>query len=343
MDREKLNMELTSKAKTLYTTFQKRKKGLIKKAQEFSILCDVDACMIIYGPKIDGRPVEPEIWPNDLHKVRSIINNYHEKSKEGRLKRATDSSAFFETRKKRIEEEISRLKGHNAEAIKRATNSSAFFETRKKRIEEEISGLRRQNTEAKYPPWDNRISNFSYDELNRLSSGLKNKIQEVMKLIEMKRNQCLVETGRTPLPLTEASHSLTQSNQNLSIYLNRQQQHQPQPQQLPSIGINPFYQQDMSFASNPMMLNWTGMVGNDGDFPPYGVASSGSTHPPYNPRRASYGNYNQGPTLMDSGNSPQNFYYPPPSMAMPVSVLKPPPSFSSQLNGSPSPIDENFD
>ncbi|KAK6916741.1 Transcription factor, MADS-box [Dillenia turbinata] len=315
MGRGKLRMELINKEKVRYTTFQKRKKGLMKKAQEFCILCDVDACMIIYGPKIDGHPVEPEIWPNDLHKVRSIINNYHEKSKEERRKRATNLSAYFETRKKRIEEEISRLK--------------------------------RQNAEAKYPPWDNRISNLSYNELKRLSSGLKNKFEEVKKLIEMKRNQCLAEMVATPLALTEASHSLTQSNQDTPpVYFNRQQQHQPWPQQPPPISISPFYQPDMPFS---LMLNWTDMVSNDGDFPPYFMAnSSTSTHPPYNPMKASYGYYNQGPTSMDFGNYPQNFYNPmplsmvQPPMVMPVRVLKPPPSFSSQLTCGPSQVD-NFD
>ncbi|KAK6924930.1 Transcription factor, MADS-box [Dillenia turbinata] len=315
MGRGKLKMEFINKEKTRLTTFQKRKKGLIKKAQEFSILCDVDTCVIIYGQKIDGRPVEPEIWPNDPHKVRSIISSYHEKSKEERGKRATNLSAFFESRKKRIEEEIGRLK--------------------------------RQNAEAKYPSWDNRISEFSYNELRRLSSGLKNKIEDVKRLIEMKRNQCLVELGTSPLALMEVSHSLTQSCQNPPpIYFNKQQQHQPQPQQPTPISINPFYQQHMSLDSNPMMLNWTNTVASDGDFLPF-VASSSGTHPHYNPTGpSSFGYYNQGPTLMDLGNYPQPYYYPTPQpvvqqpLAMPVSVLKPPLSFSSQLNSDEEEDDE---
>nr|GEY18653.1 transcription factor, MADS-box [Tanacetum cinerariifolium] len=50
MGRAKLRMELIKKEKTRITTYHKRKLGILKKASEFSILCDVDTIMIITPP-----------------------------------------------------------------------------------------------------------------------------------------------------------------------------------------------------------------------------------------------------------------------------------------------------
>ncbi|KAK6928818.1 Transcription factor, MADS-box [Dillenia turbinata] len=175
MGREKMNMNLIGNEKTRYKTYQKRKMGLMKKAEEFTILCDVDACMILYAPLIGGHIAQPEIWPKDPNKVQSLINSYQETSKE--------------------------------ECGRRATNISAFLEARKKKIEEEIVRLRRKNAENKYPTWDYLLNSFSYDELKGLSSTLNNKIEQVKLMIaSRKSNQCLIELG-TPLALMETSHS----------------------------------------------------------------------------------------------------------------------------------------
>ncbi|KAI8026454.1 Agamous-like MADS-box protein AGL80 [Camellia lanceoleosa] len=44
------------------STFNRRKKGLVKKASELSTLCGIDACVIIHGP----YESQPEVWPNNL-------------------------------------------------------------------------------------------------------------------------------------------------------------------------------------------------------------------------------------------------------------------------------------
>ncbi|KAF8377181.1 hypothetical protein HHK36_030554 [Tetracentron sinense] len=113
MGRAKLNLELISKEKSRNTTFQKRKKGLKKKSYEFSTLCDVDACLIIFGPKHGDRPLE--IWPENSNEVLRIINRYKDHSKEEREKRNLNLSNFFEDRKKKVEEELSKLRQKNNE------------------------------------------------------------------------------------------------------------------------------------------------------------------------------------------------------------------------------------
>ncbi|WKA08538.1 hypothetical protein VitviT2T_026252 [Vitis vinifera] len=53
----KLKMELIANEKLRCRTFRNRQKGLKKKLQELSTLCDVEACMIMY---CDCR--DPSLW-----------------------------------------------------------------------------------------------------------------------------------------------------------------------------------------------------------------------------------------------------------------------------------------
>ncbi|KAK5843266.1 hypothetical protein PVK06_005718 [Gossypium arboreum] len=69
MGRGKLIIKFIMKDKVRILTYEKRKKGLIKKAQEFSILCGVETCVILYAPKSEETPAELEIWPPDHAKV----------------------------------------------------------------------------------------------------------------------------------------------------------------------------------------------------------------------------------------------------------------------------------
>ncbi|OWM91303.1 hypothetical protein CDL15_Pgr000247 [Punica granatum] len=85
MGRGRLALELIGKEKSRRVTFQKRKNGLLKKAKEFSILCGVDTCVIIYGtPVISDRPHVPEIWPPNPDGVARIINRYKNEVGTGR-------------------------------------------------------------------------------------------------------------------------------------------------------------------------------------------------------------------------------------------------------------------
>ncbi|XP_031392258.1 agamous-like MADS-box protein AGL90 [Punica granatum] len=64
MGRGTLALELIGKEKSRRVTFEKGKSSLLKKAKEFSILCGVDTCVLIYGtPAISDRLDVLEIWP----------------------------------------------------------------------------------------------------------------------------------------------------------------------------------------------------------------------------------------------------------------------------------------
>ncbi|CAA7062672.1 unnamed protein product [Microthlaspi erraticum] len=78
MGRKMVKMTRITNEKTRLTTYKKRKACLLKKANEFSTLCGVDTCLIVYGPSRTGNEevAEPELWPKDESKAREIIKKY---------------------------------------------------------------------------------------------------------------------------------------------------------------------------------------------------------------------------------------------------------------------------
>lgn len=60
MARKNVRNELISNESARRLSFRKRKSGLLKKLKEFTILCGVIACAIIFSE----YDAEPEIWPS---------------------------------------------------------------------------------------------------------------------------------------------------------------------------------------------------------------------------------------------------------------------------------------
>ncbi|KAL4588440.1 hypothetical protein LXL04_001330 [Taraxacum kok-saghyz] len=151
MGRAKLKMELITKEKTRYTTYQKRKQGIIKKASEFTILCDVNTVIIIYPPNSD----EPEIWPENPDQIKKTIASY---------------------------------KAKKSDNGKRSYDLNDFFEDRKKKIEDELLKARKRNMEAKYATWFDEFDGLSEGELRQFAMELENKENLVRRLEFQKRS-----------------------------------------------------------------------------------------------------------------------------------------------------------
>ena len=61
MARKKISLAFINNRADRRISYLKRKKGLVKKVSELSILCGVDACVVINSAEFDK---EPEVWPS---------------------------------------------------------------------------------------------------------------------------------------------------------------------------------------------------------------------------------------------------------------------------------------
>ncbi|XP_050281270.1 agamous-like MADS-box protein MADS2 [Quercus robur] len=163
MGRGKLTMKLMESEKSRNVTFQKRKKGLMKKAYEFSTLCGVETCMIIYGPKLQIRPMELETWPQNHEEVVKMINKYKVNIRHKRSRGSTTSSDIFQERNKKVDIEISRL--------------------------------RKNIFNAKYPTWDDRIETLPRDQLMAVLDVLDAKFEAMTRRMKMLQGKQLMVGG----------------------------------------------------------------------------------------------------------------------------------------------------
>ncbi|XP_012827797.1 PREDICTED: floral homeotic protein PMADS 2-like [Erythranthe guttata] len=144
MGRGKLRMELIKNEKVRNAAFEKRKKGIVKSANELSTLCGVQIGMIINEPGQNNN--EPTIWPANREVITKLIDSYKSKSAGNDCRYGT-------------------------------YNLPAFFKNQTEKIEDEVNKLRKRTREVKYPKWDERLDTCSEDELKDFAGKLTAKIE----------------------------------------------------------------------------------------------------------------------------------------------------------------------
>ncbi|XP_075489224.1 uncharacterized protein LOC142528060 [Primulina tabacum] len=158
-------MELIRKEKSRNITFKKRKEGLMRKIGEFTTLCAVEACIIIYGPKQEkGGSTDPEFWPENIDEMRRIINIYKAKNKDS---------------------------GNKSFGL------SDFFHDRKKKIEDELSKLRKKNMEARFPTWMDFLNCLTEAQLRDFAANLRAKYEHIRPTVHLKRSKELLDVNLT--------------------------------------------------------------------------------------------------------------------------------------------------
>ncbi|KAI3715624.1 hypothetical protein L6452_22610 [Arctium lappa] len=119
-------------------------------ANEFTILCDVDTVIIVYPPNSN----HPEIWPENPDQIKKTIASY---------------------------------KAKKSESGKRTYDLNDFFQDRKKKIEDELMKVRKRNMEAKYSTWFDELNGLSEGQLRQFAIGLENKESIVRNHLELKK------------------------------------------------------------------------------------------------------------------------------------------------------------
>ncbi|XP_058077535.1 agamous-like MADS-box protein AGL80 [Magnolia sinica] len=111
MARRKIKLAWIANDSARKSTFKKRKKGLIKKVEQLSILCDVDACVII------DSPYEPqtEVWPSS-DDVRRVVLNFKSLPEMERCRKMVNQEGFLRQRIMKLRDQLKRQQRENREA-----------------------------------------------------------------------------------------------------------------------------------------------------------------------------------------------------------------------------------
>ncbi|KAK7269484.1 hypothetical protein RIF29_22213 [Crotalaria pallida] len=109
MTRKKVKLAYINDSNARKATFKKRKKGIMKKVNELTILCGVDACAIISNP----HDSQTEIWPNK-EGVKKVIKRYQSALVIDKTKNMNRES-FVTQRISKAQEQVDKQRKENHE------------------------------------------------------------------------------------------------------------------------------------------------------------------------------------------------------------------------------------
>ncbi|CAI8597023.1 unnamed protein product [Vicia faba] len=108
MTRKKVNLAYITSDSKRRRTFQKRKNGLIKKVNEISSLCGIDACAIIFG---ENDP-QPEVWPS-REGVQNVLSRFNGLPELEQSKKMLNQESFLKQRIQKAQEHLNKQKIDN--------------------------------------------------------------------------------------------------------------------------------------------------------------------------------------------------------------------------------------
>ncbi|KAG4398686.1 hypothetical protein GLYMA_08G095500v4 [Glycine max] len=232
---ERMPMELIQKEKARKTTFNKRKKGLLKKAYEFSILCAVDVGIIIYAPKFLD---EPETWPQD------------QDSRE--LKRV-----------------IQKYQNTTSDRCPKVYSVQEYFNDKMKKIEGEISKVHKEKIKLMYPTWNDSYNTLGEEQLRMFVSILDAKFDACSQRMNMlKKGKDKVET-LTPYMTSNVGMQNMSQTQFFPPSDNKQVAFYPfQLSQSSQPSMFHFDKSCMQLMGKSTMVDWADQVGVDANCDP---------------------------------------------------------------------------
>ncbi|XP_039138912.1 agamous-like MADS-box protein AGL80 [Dioscorea cayenensis subsp. rotundata] len=91
--------------------FKKRRKGLMKKVRELSVLCDVKVCALVYAPN-ESQPVD--VWPSEPEAMR-LVQRFKSIPEMEKSKKMMNQESFLRQRITKLQEQLQKQEKDNRE------------------------------------------------------------------------------------------------------------------------------------------------------------------------------------------------------------------------------------
>ncbi|CAH2067240.1 unnamed protein product, partial [Thlaspi arvense] len=125
MGRVKLMIKRLESSSNRKVTYSKRRSGILKKAKELSILCDIDIILLMFSPT--GRPT---IFNGDHRCIGDVIAKFAQLTPQERTKRKLESLEVLKKTFMKLDHDfnIHEFLGARNQSIEGLTNQLAFFQ-----------------------------------------------------------------------------------------------------------------------------------------------------------------------------------------------------------------------
>ncbi|MCI21395.1 agamous-like MADS-box protein AGL80-like, partial [Trifolium medium] len=111
MARQKVKLAFIVNDVARKATYKKRSKNVLKKVNELSTLCGIEACAIVYGP----YEPEPEIWPSSPRGVQKVVSKFRTKPEFEQSKKKLSQDDYLKQRIVKGDDQLKKLRKENRE------------------------------------------------------------------------------------------------------------------------------------------------------------------------------------------------------------------------------------
>ncbi|CAN6231855.1 unnamed protein product [Urochloa humidicola] len=111
MARKKVALQWIANDATQRATFKKRRKGLMKKASELATLCDVKACVVVYG----AGESQPEVWPEEPGEAERVVARFKDVPELDQCKKMLDMEGYMRQQVDKLREQLHKAQRENGE------------------------------------------------------------------------------------------------------------------------------------------------------------------------------------------------------------------------------------
>ncbi|KAH1132489.1 hypothetical protein GYH30_011368 [Glycine max] len=241
MGRVKLKIKKLESISNRHVTYSKRKSGIIKKAKELSILCDIDVVLLMFSPT--GKPT---LLQGERSNIEEIIAKFAQLSPQERAKRKMES---LEALKKTF-----RKLDHDVKIQDFLGSSSQTMEE----LSYQVKVLQAQITEVqqRLSYWNNLEKINNLEHLRQMEDSLRESI-----------NRVGLQKEGMALPSMMAS---LQDSQPLSWLLNDDNHHLMLPNEPKFQSFSDNTNRDVECSTDISLPNYSGYIGSN----KFGVGSS---------------------------------------------------------------------
>ncbi|KAE9595628.1 putative transcription factor MADS-MIKC family [Lupinus albus] len=177
MGRVKLKIKKLENTNGRQATYAKRKNGIIKKASELSVLCDIDIILLMFSPT--GKP---SLCRGKRSNFEEVITKFAQMTPHERAKRKLESLEALKKTFKKLDHDVNvqEFLGTSSQTIEDLSNQSRVLQTL---ISERNKRLRCQWTDL------GKISNV--EQLEQMENSLKESLNQIRSRKENMQKQQL--------------------------------------------------------------------------------------------------------------------------------------------------------
>ncbi|KAK9040550.1 hypothetical protein V6N11_015697 [Hibiscus sabdariffa] len=193
MVRGKTQMRRIENATSRQVTFSKRRNGLLKKAFELSVLCDVEVALIIFSPR--GKPYEFA-----SSSMQETIERYRRHTKENRTKPTAENKELLKIEAENMMKKIELLEASRRKLLGEGLGSCTLEELRQteQQLESSLTSIRARKAKV----FRDQIQQLK--EKEKVLAAENAKLCEKCGMLPWKGSK---EQGESEVPIDESSPS----------------------------------------------------------------------------------------------------------------------------------------